>query len=123
MNVVFTVSYTGTPDADDAAAARYAVIYENSQRSQYNASNPTLPPKSLLPLSTTAELKASYLTVILDRVVARHLSNIREADAESETQVREKLTPAQYVQIVRNLNARLNAGETAASVVADTASL
>lgn len=123
MNVVFTVSYTGTPDADDTAGARYAVILENGLRQQYNSANPALPPKLALPFSTPAEIKASYLVIILGIVVVRHLQNIREADLDTETQVREKLTPAQYVQIVRNLNARLAAGETAASVVADSVSL
>jgi len=114
MNVIFTVSFTGTPDADDALASRHAVFLENRNRSQQ------VPPGTPLLFSTPAELKASYLVVLAAKVTDFHLNKIEEA--KSEAGVSQRFTLAQVAQINANLVARLNAGEASATIVTDTAS-
>lgn len=113
MNVVISVTYTGTADADDALAARHAVFLENRTRSEQT------PPGTPLTYSTPAELKASYLIVLAAKVTAMHLDTITAA--KSEAGITQRFTLVQVAQIHANLVARLNAGELAANLVADTA--
>lgn len=113
MNVVISVTYTGTADADDALAARHAVFLENRTRAA------AIPPGAVLPFSTPAELKASYLIVLGQTVTKFHLDST--AAAKSEAGITQRFTLAQVAQIHANLVARLNAGsETAAQIVTDT---
>lgn len=111
MNIIFSINYTGTPDAEDARAARYAIRVENQRRALLN------PPLAALPSSTGAEIKSSYLTLLLDEVNAAHA----QWTARSVQNVQQDFTKSQFDQILANLRDRLNAGETAAQIVTDTA--
>lgn len=113
MNIIFAVTYTGTPDANDALAGRHAVFLENRRRSEQS------PPIAALPFSTPAELKASYLVILAGIVADAHLEST--AYAKSEAGISQRFTLAQVAQMNANLVARLNAGETSAAIVADTA--
>lgn len=114
MNVIFTVNFTGTPDGDDVLSARHAVFLENRMRSQLT------PPGTPLPFSTPAELKASYLAILTARVTIFHME--KNTEAKSEAGVSQRFTLDQVAQMHGNLVARLNAGESADTIVIDTAS-
>lgn len=144
MNVVFTLDYTGTPDADDVLAARHIIFLENQRRTQQNvviaATNaaaviensrraaqlppgtpiPIVPLLTLLPVATAAQIKASYLSLLLAQITTQHLSNT--ALAKSITGIASRFTDAERQQIFANLSARLNSGESAANIITDTAS-
>lgn len=113
MNVVFTIDFTGTPDAEDVLAARHAIFIENRVRSQQT------PPGTQLPTATPAQVKSSYLAVLAQMLNTRHLTNA--SDAATEAGISQRFTPAQVAQMHANLVARLNAGESAATIIADTA--
>jgi hypothetical protein len=112
MNILLSVSYTGTPDADDVLAARQVVFQENKDRAMLT------PPGAVLPTSTTAELKASYLSLLQERVMLRHQNNI--LFAKSDEAVRTRFTPTEVEQIRINLMTQLNNGSTTAAVIAKT---
>ena len=59
-NITFTIDFTGTPDSFDKEAAIFAIDRANNGR------------ETPLPYSTGAELRASYLTVLLERVERDH---------------------------------------------------
>lgn len=107
MTIVLSVTFTGTPDAEDVLAARHAIFVENKLR------------ETPLPFSAPAEVKASYLTILTEKAISRHKSYILEA--QSEPAAKERFTPAELKQILANLVTRLNNGETAASIITDTA--
>ena len=110
--ITFTsLTFTGTPDASDTLAAQFMVRLENARRALLD------PPGTPLPSATGAQLKTSYLTVLLQIVTLAHESYIAQATVDSA-----RFTQAQTDQIKFNLNARLDAGETAANIVTDTAS-
>lgn len=113
MNVLLAVTYTGAADLDDQLGARHAVFLENRTRSEQT------PPGTPLLFSTPAELKASYLAILAAKVTAMHLDTI--AAAKSEAGVSQRFTLAQVAQMNANLVARLNAGEQASVIIADTA--
>lgn len=118
MNIVLSVTFTGTPDAEDVLAARHAIFVENKLRAQRSAILGATP-ETPLPTSTPAEIKASYLSILTGRATTRHASYILEA--KSEPAAKERFTPAELQQILANLVTRLNNGETAASIITDTA--
>lgn len=111
MNIAFTLSYTGIPDAADSRAARYAIRVENERRALQN------PPLAALPASTAAEIKASYSTLLLDEVNSAHAQWTQRSVAN----VAQEFTKAQMDAVLTNFRDRLNAGETAAQIVAATA--
>lgn len=113
MAVVFTIDYTGTPDSDDVLAARHIIHLENARRAALT------PPGTPLTFANNAQLKASYLSTLLATVTSAHLSYIQQAKSVQGTALR--FTPAELVAIHANLVTRLNAGESAASLVTDTA--
>lgn len=123
MNITLAVTFTGAPDPDDRLAARHGVFLENREITAANAvlaaQTPPGTPLPLLAFSTPAELKASYLTVLGKKATELHLNNIGEA--KSETGMNLRFTAAQLDTMRANLVARLNAGESAASLVTDTA--
>lgn len=109
--IVFTsLTFTGTPSADDELAARFIVRLENARRAALE------PPEAALPTGTMAQLKNSYLIVLLQVVTSAHLSYVSQASRDQT-----RFTAAQIDQIRFNLNARLDAGEDPATIVADTA--
>lgn len=74
MNIEFTtIDYTGTPDDEDKNAATLLVTRYNEQQAALD------PPGDELPMGTPAELKASYLTVLLDVVTGAHKSYAAQA--------------------------------------------
>lgn len=114
--ITFTsLNFTGTPNSDDNLAARYAITVENMARSS------TVPPGTPLPFDTPGNVKASYLTILINAVTGLHNSNIVLSKGPSGAQA--VLTDAQIEQIRVNLITRLNNGESAASIIADTATL
>lgn len=118
MNITLSVAFTGSPDAEDLLAARHAIFVENRLRAQRSAL-PGATPETPLPTSTPAETKASYLAILTERATNHHKSYILEA--QSEPAAKERFTPAELKQILANLVTRLNNGETAASIITDTA--
>lgn len=117
MNIVLSVTFTGTPDAEDVLAARHAIFLENKLRVQRSAM-PGATPETPLPTSSAAEIKAGYLAILTEKAIGRHKSNILEA--QSEPAAKERFTPLELKQILANLVTRLNNGETAASIITDT---
>lgn len=113
MNVAFTIDFTGAPDAEDALGARHIIFLENQRRAALT------PPGTPLPFATPAQVKSSYLSVLLATVASAHSSYIQQAKSAQGTALR--FTPAQLDTIRGNLVTRLNAGESAASLVTDTA--
>lgn len=113
--ITFTaLNYTGTPSNDDVMAARYIVGLENKRRAAL------VPPGTPLLVDTAANLKASYLSMLLEIVTNAHGSYIEQAKGPAGAQL--GFTDAQIEQIRVNLITRLNNGESAASLVTDTAS-
>lgn len=126
MNITFTpLDFTGTPDADDKLAANHIVFLENQRITAENARRAELnPPESPLPLLATSPavaLKASYLGLLRSVIVSAHLSYIAQAKSADGTALR--FTDEEQKQIRTNLIARLNAGESPSSIIADTATL
>ena len=72
--ITFTgIDFTGSPDDNDTAAAQLIVDNENARRAAQE------PPETPLPDSTGAELKASYLTILLEIVTNAHASYSKQA--------------------------------------------
>lgn len=115
-----SLNYTGTPSSDDVLAATFIVRLENEKIAAQNAILAAQdPPGEPLPLWNTvgAGLKTSYLAILTAIITNAHASYIQQATADTA-----RFTDAQWAQMKANVNARLNAGETAAAIVADTAS-
>lgn len=81
LSIVINVS---NPDANDSRAMRFMIEAENSRRERLS------PPLSPLPLSTAAERRASYETVLSGIVMAAHVSYISQANAAVESDVQFK---------------------------------
>lgn len=111
--IVFTLDYTGTVEADDILAARHIIFLENQRRSRLS------PPGAPLPFANAAQIKASYLGLLLAQITAQHLSNANLA--KSITGLASRFTDAERQTIFANITARLNAGETVAAIITDTA--
>jgi len=115
--ITFTsLTFTGTPNADDSLSARYVVDREKKGLTAF------LPPGTSLPTDTGANLKASYITVLLAIVTSFHSDSIAGSKTSTGLQVG-GFTQTQLDQISANLLSRLNAGEAATSIIADTAIL
>ena len=112
MNIVPSVTFSGTPDADDVRAARQAIFIENRNRAALN------PPGVALPSSTAAEVKASYLTILTAIITDLHQQNILRGKGRDAVQTR--MTPAQLDAINANIIDALNSGTTPDAVVAKT---
>lgn len=113
MAVIFSIDYTGTVDPDDLLAARHIIFLENQRRAALT------PPGTPLLFSTGPQIKASYLATLLATVTSAHLSYVQQARSASGMDVR--FTPAGLETIRANLVARLNAGETEAQLITDSA--
>lgn len=114
--ITFTApNYTGTPSSDDVLAANFAIGLEKKGITQF------LPPGTPLPTDGGVNLKASYLLLVTAIITAAHNKYITES--KTDTGLFTGFTPSQIEQIKANLLARLNAGESAASIIADTATL
>lgn len=111
--IAFTIDYTGTPTADDILAARHIIFLENKRLAALT------PPGTPLLFSTPAQLKASYISVLVSTITSAHTSYVQQAKSAQGAEVR--FTAAELETIRANLVARLNAGESAAALVADSA--
>lgn len=113
--ITFTgLGYSGTAGPDDILAANFAIGLEKKGITQF------LPPGTSLP-TDGINLKVSYLLLATAIITAMHNTYI--AQAKTDSGLITQLTQAQIEQIKANLLLRLNAGESAASIVADTATL
>lgn len=101
-----SLTFTGTPDAEDVLAARHEIFLANKQGAN-------------LPFSTAAQIKSSYLVILLSKVLSAHMVSIESA--RDTAAMRDRFTDDEIRQITSNLLTRLNAGESASSIVADTA--
>lgn len=108
------ITYSGTPDSDDAVAAKVAVAQENVFQLSLN---PAFTPLAISPAAT---LKASYLTVILNRITRLHQEMIKIAKLSSTLD--QYFQRSDIDQIIVNLVNRAAGGESAASIITDTAS-
>ena len=114
--ITFTsLTFSGAPSSDDQLAAKYIVGLENNRLASL------IPPGTPFPVDTPSNLKSSYLTILLAIVTSAHASYISQARGPSGAQV--GFTDAQIEQIRVNLVTRLNNGESASSIIADTATL
>ena len=77
-NLAFQVGFTGTTTENDIAAARFIIDSENVRRAAID------PPESPLPTGNSAEIKASYLTILAEIVTKAHNSYIIQAGNKSE---------------------------------------
>lgn len=88
--ITFAVQFTGSPDADDRRASLLILNEENARLTAYNveatAFNATNPPPvtprpllTLLPVSTGAERKSSYETMLAVRITQVHEKYIKQA--------------------------------------------
>ena len=78
--ITFTsLDFTGTPDDSDIQAAKMIINQENVRRAALET------PETPLPMSTGAELKASYLELVLDKVTRIHASYAKQAAERSLT--------------------------------------
>jgi len=112
--ITFTIDFTGTVTADDQLAARHIIFLENQRRAALT------PPGTPLPTATALNVRDSYLEVLTATLTSAHVSYIAQAKSASGADVR--FTAAGLEAIRANLTARLNAGQTEASIIADTAS-
>lgn len=116
-NITFTgLNYSGASTADDQLAARYIVRQENERRTAQNlvlaAQDPPGNPIPLLPMSTGAELKQSYLAILLQVVTNAHASYSQQA-----AQDQARLTQSQRDQLQAAINIKLDANVSAASIL------
>lgn len=72
-DITFTIDYTGTPNRDDSDAAVYVIDRANDDLLSAD------PNATLWPKSTNAEIKASYLSILLTTVTRAHDSYIQQA--------------------------------------------
>jgi hypothetical protein len=107
--------YSGTPNADDVLAARYIVGIENKRLAALT------PPGTPFPTNNAANLKASYISILIALITSAHSSYIAQARSAAGADL--VFTDAEREQIRVNLITRLNGGESSASIVADTATL
>jgi hypothetical protein len=77
-NITFTLDFTGTPNSFDREAAIFAIERANSGR------------ETPLPYSTGAELRASYLTVLLEGVESTHAAYQKAAAQEAQESAAER---------------------------------
>lgn len=119
------LNYSGSASQDDILAARYIVGLENKRRIELNAilaaQEPPGTPIPLLPVTPAAALKSSYISMLLAIVTSSHASYIEQARGNPGASL--VFTDAEIEQIRVNLVNRRTAGESAASIVADTATL
>lgn len=113
MNVVFSIDYANSPDSDDVLAARHIVFLENRRRAAL------VPPGAVLPTGNAAQIKASYLSLLVELLTAQHIANTELA--KSIIGLSSRFTQAERNQIFANITARLNGGESASAIVTDTA--
>lgn len=130
--LVWSSTYTGSPAPDDVLAAKKIVREENARRVTANvaitAQNVVLagqeppgtpiPLLSILPFATNAELKASVLIIMSANQTSWWASYTQQARND-----RSRLTEAQQETIRTNHNIRLDNGESADSIVNDSAAL
>lgn len=109
------LTYSGVPSSDDVLAAKYIVGLENKKRAAQ------IPPGTPLPVDTNANLKASYLSILIAIVTSSHASYISQARGAPGAEL--AFTDADRETIRVNLLTRLNNGESSASIIADTATL
>jgi hypothetical protein len=92
--LAFSIGFTGTPTAADAAGAKLVIGIENARRAAAD------PVEDALPSTTGAEIKASYLLILSDRVTEIHESYSTQAAEKEQTDADVKTlwrnaTPAQ----------------------------
>lgn len=113
--ITFTgLNFTGVADADDVRAAKHSVLQRNIELSRLD------PPGSPLPLATNAELKASYLSILLEDVGRAHLGRI--GASKIPPRLDDYFSRPQIEEIIANLVTRSQNGEDPATIVTDTAS-
>jgi hypothetical protein len=79
MTTVTISTNIATFDRDDREVANAAIEAENQRRSLMT------PPGTPLPNSTAAEMRASYQTIMADRVMAVHQAGIKSITANNTT--------------------------------------
>ena len=106
-DITLDVTFTGTPNDFDIDAATHIIELENVRRANDLDENgdPVLSP---LPLSTGAELKASYLLLLSGLITKAHASYIKQAAEEQskEDDIKQKwldATPAQRAAAIAAL--------------------
>lgn len=122
--ITFTIGFTGSPDASDILGARRIVRIRNDEITAENArraaQTPPLSALPLLPFATGAELKASYLGILLETVTSAHASYV--AQAKAPTEVQSRLSAAEQEQLFAAIATRLNAGDSVATILTDVSS-
>ena len=114
MALEWQVGFTGTPGDHDIDAATLIIGNKNAEIEAENerraALDPPEDPLPLLPLETTAELKASYLSVLAEIVETAHNDYARQAAEQQEQEANVKelwrdASPAQRAAAIAALQA------------------
>lgn len=132
--ITWLLDFSGSPSPDDILAARDIVRRENERRTAENVSIAAenvrraaltpplsaLPLLTILPVATGAQLKASYLSILLVVVTAAHADYINKA--KTAAAVESQLTESQKQSLYSAIQTRLNNGETMDTILADVTS-
>ena len=107
-----SLTFTGTPDAEDLRAAKWRIDVENERLATLD------PPGTPLNKTPGGTLKTNYLSLLLrDNCQSAHVSYVTQANESAN----DGFTPGQVEEIKGNLKDRLEAGEDPAAIVTDTA--
>ena len=91
MTTVVITTNIATFDRDDREVALAAIAQENQRRSLLT------PPGTPLPFATAQEMRASYQTIMADRVMAVHQAGVRTITSNN-------VTVRQIIEAARNPN-------------------
>jgi len=108
--ITFTnLNFTGSPDGNDTRAAKYIIKVENDRRAALD------PPGTPLPDATGAEVKSSYLTILIDIISNAHTDYIRQA----KEVVNSQLTTQEKQDLFGAVKDRLDSGTSVADLITD----
>lgn len=114
-NITFSVTDRGTMDAEDRRAAILTIQRRNSLLTD------AIPPVAPLPVDTAANIRASYLTVLIEHTAAYHAGNVATAKSP-DAAIAAGLTAAQQAEILGAVVDRILNKESYATILADVQS-
>jgi len=104
--ITFSVTGNGTMDTEDRRAAILAIQAYNFRK------------ELVLPTDTNANIRASYLTVLMAHMAEYHAANVGTAKSP-DAAIAAGLTPAQQAEILGAVVDRLLNKEAYAAILAD----
>lgn len=110
MTLAASAAFSGTLDPEDRRAALLAILNWNNSH-----------PDRQLPLSTNAEIRQSYLTIMSETVASVHASNVQSSKSVSAATAA-GLTDAQRDEILGAVIDRMLAKESFDTILTDVKS-